>query len=303
MGEFFAIATGVFYALNTMFAQRGMRNASPSTAMMIDMSVNLLIYIIYLLITRSLIFTNLSLYGIFCSVCAGISGAWLGRTLILKAVQRISSARAISLSLTQILFSFLLARIILYEVISLISMIGIILVAMSVFWLTQERSGTSVEHATTLDSSLIELKKYRLLGIILAVAAGLAFGASDLFRRIGVISVNSPVMVAALGGIATVILQAIVVTYQGTWHRIRHIDHVSLKNLLLSGVSGGLAIIFVTNALRYSPVVIVSSLTCIKAWFAIAFSPLLLGQSEKITLSLVSSTLLIMIGTIIILLS
>jgi uncharacterized membrane protein len=60
MGEFFAIATGILYALNTMFAQRGMKNASPSTAMMIDMSVNLIIYFIYLLITKSFVFASLS---------------------------------------------------------------------------------------------------------------------------------------------------------------------------------------------------------------------------------------------------
>jgi uncharacterized membrane protein len=303
MGEFFAIATGILYALNTMFAQRGMKNASPSTAMMIDMSVNLIIYFIYLLITKSFVFASLSPSGIFWSVCAGISGTWLGRLLMLKSVNQISSARAISLSLTQVLFAFLLARIILFEVISIKPMLGIVLVVAGVFWLMQERAGNTTEQAAALDLSLSELKKYRITGMILAILAGLAFGTSDLLRKVGIILTSSPIMVATLGGISTVIIQALVVTYEGTWHKIKYIDRTSLINLLLSGVAGGLAIICVTIAIRSSPVVIVSSLCSVKAWFAIAFSPLLLGQSERITLSLIGSTLFIVIGTTIILIS
>ena len=167
----------------------------------------------------------------------------------------------------------------------------------------QERAGNTTEQAAALDLSLSELKKYRITGMILAILAGLAFGTSDLLRKVGIILTSSPIMVATLGGISTVIIQALVVTYEGTWHKIKYIDRTSLINLLLSGVAGGLAIICVTIAIRSSPVVIVSSLCSVKAWFAIAFSPLLLGQSERITLSLIGSTLFIVIGTTIILIS
>jgi len=303
MGELFAITAGVFYALNTILAQRGMKNASPSTAMMIDMSVNLVIYIFYLLITGTLIINNLSPIGIFWSVCAGVLGTWLGRTLLLKSVKRINSARAISISLTQVLFSFLLARIILTEVINKASIIGIILVVLGVFWLSQERANTSCQVVATLDLDLNEQKKFRLTGMLLAVLAGLAFGGSDLLRRMGLNQIALPVMVAALGGVATVIVQAFIVTYQGTWNEIRNIDRVSLNNLLLSGVAGGLAIIFVTSALHYSPVAVVSSLTSVKAWFAIVCAPFLLGQAESISLSLIGSTFLIVMGAFLILLN
>lgn len=301
MGEFFAITSGIFYALNTMFAQRGMRNASSSTAMMIDMSANLIIFLAYLLITGNIFLSGLPRAGIFWSLIAGIFGAWLGRTLILEAVKRIGSPRSISLSLTQILFSFLLGRIILGEIINLASLSGVFLVVLGVFWLTRERANLAPEIAAALNLSPTAQKKFQLIGVFLAILAGLSFSGSDLFRKMGVGLINSPVMIAALGGVAAVIAQAMVVTYKGSWHEIIEIDHYCLKNLLISGVAGGLALIFVANALRHCPVVIVGALGSIKAWFAIVFSPLLLGKSENITISLVGSTFFIATGTMIIL--
>ncbi|GAB6174327.1 hypothetical protein JCM15765_38050 [Paradesulfitobacterium aromaticivorans] len=70
-----------------------------------------------------------------------------------------------------------------------------------------------------------------------------------------------------------------------------------MLNFCASGLTGGLAIIFLNSALARSPIVIVNVLYNTRVWFAIAISPLLLDVEGKITKVLVMDTVLMIIGT------
>ena len=303
MGEVLALTAGLCFSLSTMLTQRGMRQASASAGVMINLLVNNVIYAIFLGFLVSIWgLPTLNLAGVLYAVGGGIVGNVLGRYVYFSAVRRIGSARTILFTLTQTLFAFIWGIALLGEVLSLFSFLGIVLVVVGVYWLASEQVRRQSETSSPVHSAENVKIKRVSPGVLLALTAGLVYSCTDLLRRMSVHLLPSAVMASAIGGLFALVLQTLIFTLRGGWKEIAQLNRSSLTNLAMGGAAGGLENLALNAALGHSPLVLVNSLYNIRVWIAIAIGPVLLGVDGKITKVLVSSTLLILGGTIIVML-
>ncbi|WP_459998060.1 EamA family transporter [Paradesulfitobacterium aromaticivorans] len=300
LGELLAIISGVCFSLSIMIAQRGMREASASAGVTIGLFFNNIVYGLFILV----IFGKTGLppiapLGVLFAVIGGVFGNIIGRTLNYQAVRRIGSARAISFSLVQTLFSFFFSVLILRESLDFWSVFGMGLMVGGVYWLSVEQ--VKRESMSNLSpSGNIAGNKRMSLGVVFALFAGLAYSGADLTRKMSVLILPSAVLTSALGGLAALFLQIIIVSSRQGWGEIKTLKRTTLGQLAASGTIGGLAVFSLNSALSYAPVVIVNSLYNIRVWIPIILGPLLLGREGKVSRTVAASTLLILTGTLII---
>ena len=140
-------------------------------------------------------------------------------------------------------------------------------------------------------------------GIFLSLTAALFFSGADLMRKLGLIWLSSAIMTSALGGMADLILQALVGACQGVGKEMGKLDRRTWSYLAGSGLFYSLAVITLNAALSLAPIAIVSALYSTRIWFVIAVGPLLLGAEERITRALVVSTLCILAGILLLILT
>lgn len=297
MGEFLAVIAGICFSMSTMLVQRGMRKATASAGVTVNLLMNNLLFGIMVLVMAGLQdLPPLNMQGVLFAAAGGVSGNLIGRTLSYLGVRRIGSARTTLLMLTQTLFSLVLGMMLLGEVLTWLSLLGVALVMVGVYWLAHERVQREAEVAATTENPAAARHKRVVQGMILAILAGLAYSAADLFRKAGLHALPSAILTSALGGVAAISAQLIVVTVQGGWRELIHLERTARKNFCLAGLVNGLAVVTLNTSLSYTPVAIVSALYSSRIWFIIAMGPVLLGAEEKITWVLVGSTALILAG-------
>ncbi len=321
VGEILAIAAGCLFSISLMLSQLEMRQASVSAGVMLNLVFNNLVYgsfLVYVLYHQDL--PVITFQGVIFAAGGGIAANVLGRTLNYQAVRRIGSARAVSLSLSQTLFAFLFSAVLLREIPEKMTIFGILLVIGGVFWLSREQVQRQTQ---TLQSSGImgseasggqqaglsfnyqknpkqSVTNYQ--GIIFALLAGLAFSGADLSRKLSLMIMPSAILSSALGGLAALIVQTFIFTWRSGWNEVKRLSRKTVWLLFGAGLVGGLAVLTLNAALSFSSIVIVNSLYNIRVWVPIVLGPLLLGTEGKITRVLVFSTLLILVGTLIIVL-
>lgn len=306
MGEILAIAAGCFFSISLMLTQLGMRQASTSAGVMLNLVFNNLVYgsfLVYLLYHQDL--PAITYQGVLFAAGGGIAANVLGRTLNYQAVRRIGSARAISLSLSQTLFAFLFSAVLLREIPENMTIFGILLVIGGVFWLSREqvqRQTRTLQSNGIMGSEVPKKSVANYQGIILALLAGLAFSGADLSRKLSLTVMPSAILSSAIGGLVALVLQTFIFTWGNGWSEVRGLSRRTILLLFAAGLVGGLAVLTLNAALSYSSIVIVNSLYNIRVWVPIVLGPLLLGIEGKVTRVLVFSTLLILVGTLIIVL-
>lgn len=306
IGEILAIISGVCFSLSIMVAQRGMREASASAGVTIGLFFNNIVYALFVLVMFGKTgLPPLTPLGVLFAAVGGIFGNIIGRTLNYQAVRRIGSARAVSFTLVQTLFSFLFSVLILSESLDFWSLTGMVLMVGGVYWLSLDQVKRE-RIQTPSDTSTSKLKpklKPISLGVILALLAGFAYSVADLLRKMSVLILPSAILSSALGGLAAFLLQIIIVSWRQGWGEVKTLKKTTLLQLGLSGTIGGLAVLSLNTALSYSPIVIVNSLYNIRVWVPIIFGPLLLGKEGVVNKTVVASTFLILSGTLIIIYS
>lgn len=302
IGEILAIISGVCFSLSIMVAQRGMREASASAGVTIGLFFNNIVYALFVLVMFGKTgLPPLTPLGVLFAAVGGIFGNIIGRTLNYQAVRRISSARAVSFTLVQTLFSFLFSVLILSESLDFWSLTGMVLMVGGVYWLSLDQvKRERIQNPSETSTSKLNLLS---LGVIFALLAGLAYSVADLLRKMSVMILPSAILSSALGGLAAFLLQIIIFSRRQGWDEVKTLKKITLLQLGLSGTIGGLAILSLNTALSYAPIVIVNSLYNIRVWVPIILGPVLLGKEGIVTKTVVASTFLILSGTLIIIYS
>ncbi|KKM09809.1 hypothetical protein SY88_16565 [Clostridiales bacterium PH28_bin88] len=308
MGELLAVAAGLCFSLNSILTQRGMRQATASAGVMVNLLVNNLVFGLFLVVTSNTGgLLTLSREGLLLAASGGVVANVLGRTLNYLAVARIGSARAIMLSLTQTLFALVFGVLLLGEVLNITSLVGLVLVVFGVYWLSGEKARQKGEKArqkgemaAAIEEPNTVFQRPSSVGMLLAVTSGLAYGGADLLRKLSLTESPSAVLTSAVGGLGALAVQSLVFTLQKGWRELVGMDREAFLNLALAGVTSGVAIIALNTALGFAPVVIVNALYNTRVWFAMAIGPVLLGGEERVTGTLVWSTLFILAGALIV---
>lgn len=286
--------------MSTMLVQRGMRGGSAQAGVTVGIWMNNIVFIIaILLLAQNRGLPPLNATTIMMAAAGGVFGNLVGRTISYLGVQRIGSARTTSLMLSQTLFALLFGVVLLNELLSPLSLMGMALVVIGIYWLSQERVRRE-ETAATSEENAQAIKRRVIEGMVLAVLAGLAYSGADLFRKVALLQLPSALYASAIGGVAALVVQTLLVTVKREWREIRLLERKTWIVFALAGFASSIAVITLNTALGMAPIAIVSALYSTRVWFVIAMSPVLLGKEEKLSWVLVVSTILILSGTLII---
>ncbi len=254
MGEILSLLSGVSYAGSNVFTRRGVHFARESfSPLPISVAIGVFFFFLAVLLSGSSGKLGLlSWWGFFALSAAGIIHFVIGRSFNYTSLRLIGANRTTPLMSTNVLFSTVLAIILLRETVVPVHALGIGSVFLGIVLIgTSSRGGGEVR--TT--------RKDLFKGIGAGLCSGLCYGISPLFVKVGVQEIGSPFA----GGLVSYLAAALVVAFFLTRPQQRHcltcLPRPAFTSMLIGGSSVGAAQIFRYTALSFAPVNIVAPLS------------------------------------------
>lgn len=283
LAVFYALASAIGAATFSLIVRRAQNHGSAFTGVVIGLIVNIpwLCLATFLLWQDS--WWNTKAFLLFA--LSGLSGPSLGRLFMFRAIHQLGVSRASPMLSMNPLFSAFFAFMFLGERPGHYIWLGTLLVVIG---------GASLSLRTKKD---IEWKRISLLLPIISV---LGFSVSNIFRKLGVDIVPSPILgitITSISGLFSLYFFSLFSSKENkpdlSWG----------KSWWLYGISGfinTLAFLSHYAALVYGDLTIVSPLTATAPFFALFMSWLLLRDVERVTLPILIGTILIVSGGLLI---
>jgi drug/metabolite transporter (DMT)-like permease len=303
MGVLLALAAGMFFGLSNITVRRAQLQGRVDqfTGLFVGVAVNnglnLLLLAGFVLFGAP--FPPLNLPASLYFGASGLLTSFLGRELLFKSIRRIGPSRAAALKISAPVFTVLLGVLVLQEKIALPAFFGIALILAATYFISLEllrihkASGEDPDPAVSApprDGS------YRR-GMVGAVLAGLALGAGNVFRKLGVIHYASPLPGVSISSFAALLFMLALLARQGRLNEaLRDFPALLRGGYFWTGVLTSLALYATFTALLYAPVSIVNSIKAAEPLFTIAGSYILLHSLEAISVRFIGLTLLVIAG-------
>ena len=270
-----------FFALSSIFTRKGLDYSTPQTGSFIVLQTQ------FSLFAFSLFFVDFSqftiTYSLLFFIFAGLSSPALSLLFLFLSINRIGVARTNAISNTHAIFGALSAFFILGERPSLHVWIGIILVVIGIVFI----SGGG--------KNAMGRSKFLILPLISAMCFGLAHA----LRKNGIESHTSLLFAGFVQGLSASIFGPIFLKMSNKWEPFVF-NLKSNRNFLLSGIAMAFAQFSLLFALSRSEVYKVSPLVATVPLFTLFLAPLILGDKEKITLPVIASSIIIVIGVVLV---
>ena len=277
--EIVGILSSVCWAAAAIAIRRTLETTTPLTAAFVSVLINAVFLWPLALVLTS--FDKVEPYGVFVLVLAGLAAPTAGRLLRFVAVGKLGAAPAAPLISTFPLFSAIIAVAFLGEVINIqIGMgTGAVILGIAILSLREEKISTSK------------------LGLITALGSAFAYGAAAALFRVGSLLVDSPILGAAIG--VTVSLGIYWILAVATKKPIEHPRRWNRFNYL-NGIFTGLGLVLTIIALFLERVIIIAPLLAIVPLFTILFAWIFLRKVERITVGILLASVLVVIGSILV---
>lgn len=305
MGELLAVAAGLFFGLSNITIRQGQLQGKMDQFMGIFIGVllnnmlNLVLLTLFVLWGSPLPPLNLRAAGYFAG--AGLLTSFLGREYLFKSIRLIGPSRAVALKITAPLFTIILGVLVLNERITIPAFLGIALVLAATYFISLEQLAAQKESGPLADLETLSDKKIYRKGLAAALLAGMAYGAGNVFRKMGVLLYASPVVGVSISSFAALVYLLILLVRRGRLGQaLESLPRMLRGGYLWTGVLTSLALYATFTALLFSPVSIVNSIKAAEPLFTITGSYFLLRSREGITLRLLFLTLLVIAGVILI---
>jgi uncharacterized membrane protein len=318
----FALLSAAAYGLNDSCIQMGLRTGRATTgqALIINLiSGNILIAIITGIYFFTTGFPPLNWGGVLFFIAAGITAPFLGRIFSFSSINRIGATRTTTLRVSETFFTMLIAMVLLKDIIPFMSFVGaIVLVAGIIMLISQtsrktqmanEEVATSAEQNINLDEgtqknerSFVDLVQifYKLIniGILFALISGFFFGLGGVFRQLALSFVPSAILGSFIGTFIALISNGLFTYFSDQLNTDWHITRREIFFFSLGGLGNttGMLMFFLALIVGGS----VSMTTALKntsPLFTLFLSWIFLRKFEQITLKLVLSIVLVILGS------
>ena len=280
--EAFALACGLFTAINLILLKRGLAHGNPITAIVISLAINVLSF-------WSFVFAVLPLEQILrpellIFVLVGLVQPGGTRYLAYLSVEKVGVAVTAPLRATTPLFSSLMAIAVLGEQLTPAVGAGTALVVCGITLLSmrEEKTGAWMNIFVTLP----------LLSAFVA-------GSTQVVRKIGLAQITLPILGAAVTTGTSFVAVAVSLSVTRNWSAVTF-DRRSLGYFLLAGCAVTLGVASVYMSLYLSDVVIVAPLASLSPLYSLVLSAVFLREVEVITLTKVVAAMLIVLGVLLI---
>ena len=294
MSVFFALAAACFFAAVGITAKRGMQHNSIVTALVMSLPVGALVMLVFAVFDLP---ESVSLRGVGLFVAAGFVGEGVGRTSFILAVRRLGPSTATPIQTATYPVLALLGGVLLFsETVTALRVVGAGLIVAGI-WALVGGEGPSAVAGSAGPSARGGRWVY-----LLPVAGGVAFAASDIVRKLGLVEVPYAAFGALVGNVTIVAVWALVIV---SVPRIRNLAKPGpgWPWFLLTGVLAGLGVLSVFRALGSGDVSVVGPIIMAQPLVVVMLSALFLRDLERLTWKIVLGAVLTVLGVILITIS
>jgi len=286
IGIVLALLSALAFSLSIVLTGKRLHDSNFfSVALIVTVMGNIILW------PLALLFTNLrtvNLEGVLFFVVAGILAPGIVRLLYYKGMEIVGTLVNASIFATYPMYSSVFAVLLLSETLALKNWIGIICIVVGAVFI--ERS---------LGKPRTGPKRYLQKGLVFPLLAGLIRALSAIISKQGLNIYNEPLLGIAIGYSATLFLDLLSSIFS---HTVRS-SLFSRKDFRLFWKAGAflaLGWVLAFFALSHEMVSIVTPLTQTMPLFVLFFAYLYLKAMEPVSFKLVISTLLIVIGVILV---
>jgi uncharacterized membrane protein len=282
MAEYYAFQAALCFSIAHIFVRRGLEGSNALTGSVISLGTSTVIFWTLAIVLAPLALLASPAIGYF--MAGGFFAPAIGQTLGYIGMERIGVARSSPIVNTSPMFSSIFAVLLLGEI-----------------WLAQNILGTFlvISGVVILSTSRPAGGKWHKKDVIYPVLAALAFGISTTFRKTGLMTVNVPLLAAAVTvGTAFVVLLAIVGLKGGK--QILRFNRQSSSWLFAGAVINSAAILSFFSALNVGAIVRVEPLVACNPLLTILWASIFLRQFETLSWRVVGGALVTVAGTVLV---
>ena len=280
--EAFALACGLFTAVNLILLKKGMAHGNPVTAIVVSLAINVVTFwgfVFAALPADEILRPELLLF-----VLVGLIQPGGTRFLAYVSVEKVGVAVTAPLRATTPLFSSLLAIAVLGEQLTPAVAAGTALVVCGVALLSMREEKTGA---------------WRNVFVALPLLSAFVAGSTQVIRKIGLARIALPILGAAVTTGTSFVAVALSLLVSRKWSMVRF-NRASLGYFVLAGCAVTLGVASVYMSLYLSDVVIVAPLASLSPLYSLALSALFLREVEVITVRRVAAAVLIVLGVVLI---
>lgn len=282
MAEYYAFQAALCFSIAHIFVRRGLDGSNALTGSVISLGTSTVIFWALASLLAPLSLLSSPAIGYF--MAGGFFAPAIGQTLGYIGMERIGVARSSPIVNTSPMFSSVFAVLLLGEIWLAQNILGTCLVILGVVILSTSRPASGKWHKKDL---------------IYPVLAALAFGISTTFRKTGLMTINVPLLAAAVTvGTAFLVLLAIVWLRGG--QQILRFNRKSSGWLFGGALINSAAILSFFSALNVGTVVRVEPLVACNPLLTILWASIFLRQFETLSWRVVVGALVTVSGTVLV---
>ncbi|MFW6376940.1 MAG: EamA family transporter [archaeon] len=280
-----ALVPALLWGFSPILSKRGMAGGGSSLqATLTVVVVDTTLYWAALLTIQGVdLGTGITVEAAALFLAAGVVGTALGRLAVFTGVDRVGASINSAVISTRPLFASLLAVLVLGEVVTVVTVAGIVVLVVGLAVLALSRGG--------------DLAGWRAYELLFPLAAAVAFGAGNVARKWGLDAFADVTLLEAVALNETGALIALA-TY-GVLAGRRDVFDAPRRTygyFALSGTLTAVALLALFAALRLGRVVVVDPLAATAPLFTALFAAFLLRDLERVTTRVVLGAALIVIG-------
>lgn len=286
IGIVLALLSAMVYSFSVVLVGKKLNESNfVSAAVVLTVTGNLILWPLALLFTD---FSSINFEGVLFYVIAGILAPGIARLSYYKGVEVVGVSVNSSIFATNPMFSSLLAVLLLSEVLAPGNWIGIICIIVGVVYIERSlgRRGSAP-------------KRIPKKGLVFPLLAGLAIAFSVTARKYGLNIYNEPLFGVAIGYASSLLLLLLLSIFSPNKVGSKFSGR-DFQLFWKGGVGLSLAWVLSFYALSQERLSVVAPLMQTEPLFVLFFVYIYLRELEKISLKLVISTLLIVMGVMLV---
>jgi drug/metabolite transporter (DMT)-like permease len=278
-----AILTAILFGLSKIFIRKGISDVDPNFGVFITLLPAIPILTFFVIISGEIrLVLSVSLSTLLYLFAAGVLSLILGRVFAYTSIDLIGAARSSQLTSLQLVFAVILGLIFLQETLDILMALGIVIIGIGlIFVSTSSPEGDS------------KIREGFFKGVVFGLLGGLAWAFSQLFAKVGVQSVGSPITAVFISYIFAIAIQAIIVMGRKKGKLLRKSSTVYL---LVSGFLTVFALLSQFTALKLAQLVEVVPIFNTSPLITVLFSHFLIQKLELLNWKVWVGSLLVVIG-------
>lgn len=292
LGAILATIAALMFAFQYLFVRLATQEGTVTEVIFVTLLSNVLLLVP---VTVVLYDFSMSLTGVLAFVAAGLAGSLFARICSFTSIKRIGASRTSPIVSSNALFATILAVVVLDETLTAIHFLGIVLIVAGVAVISYQTSESSDVDATRRELAIL---------FVFPILAAVFLGIEPIFVSIGLDAGAS-----IIPGTAIAVSSAFVGFTYYTWAKTglpstSLIGEEHFKWYVGAGIATTVGLLAAFTALETAPVVIAVPLIQTSPLLVLGLSAMFMSSKlERVTPTIVGSTMIIIAGAVIVSLS